>query len=130
MFSSSPEEKEWENIVAFIPPCVLKKLPFYESPLAFPSISHIPRARGTPQASSLTTPKLQRLWVGVWGSNRANGRYERETLLEKRVETACVTQLPRRLLEGVRAATSGLLEKPGVRLCEHAGQGPRPTDTG
>ena len=48
MFSSSPEEKEWENIVAFIPPCVLKKLPFYESPFAFASISRTPKAGGTP----------------------------------------------------------------------------------
>ena len=48
MFSSSSEEKEWENIVAFIPPCVLKKLPFYESLFAFVSISQTPRARGTP----------------------------------------------------------------------------------
>lgn len=48
MFSSNSEEKEWENIVAFIPPCVLKKLPFYESPLAFVSVSQTPRARGAP----------------------------------------------------------------------------------
>lgn len=34
-FSSSSEEKEWENIAAFIPPRVLKKLPFYESPFGF-----------------------------------------------------------------------------------------------
>lgn len=54
MFSSSSEEKEWEKIVAFIPPCVPQKLPFYESPCAFVSISRILRAgRPLPHRASL-----------------------------------------------------------------------------
>lgn len=35
MFSSSPDEKEWENIMAFIPPACCRNCLFYESPLSF-----------------------------------------------------------------------------------------------
>lgn len=40
----------------FYPPRVPKKLPFYESPCGFVSISQTLRAVGTPETSSLTFP--------------------------------------------------------------------------
>lgn len=116
MFSSSSEEKEWENIVAFIPPACCRNCLFMKV-LALSQVFHR-RARlrdplniepRVPQTPCLQEVQKQR--VGVPRVSRARGRNEmRRFLLEKIVGITCVMSAARMMW----CPYLGTQRKPGV----------------
>lgn len=103
----------------FYPPRVLEKLPFYESPCGFLSISRTLRPGGPRRhlAHFPNLPACREYGETRWGFREhagASGRDEKgEEPSDKVVEATLITSAPTRLEEG-RATTRGTRRTSGI----------------